>query len=197
MPSNVLDLSWIRVLDIQVPKMFRDESSVRLRPFLSSMSIVLAAVLFLIGGAWSARSFFVHAHDGTPHVHHITTADRLAFAHGTESLGSQSYQASESTQKQGHAKGFYGGSVPEGHDKDAPDPSVCRLFDLHCNQSRLFEFMPDDFGNLNSPLAVVSCAALLASTPVTGLNHLSTPVPWNTGGSTARSILLTSQAFLV
>lgn len=169
----------------------------RSRPFLSSLSIVLTALLLLVGGAWSARSFFVHAHDGAPHVHHISVADRLSYTNAPDSVETPSNQSLQRTEKRGHVEGFHGGSVPGGHGEDAPEPSVCRLLDLHCTQGRSCDLMPLDLQQLSPQLATASGTALLASAPLTGLSDFSSPVPWNMGGGTARCILLTSQAFLI
>ena len=169
----------------------------RSRPFLSSLSIVLTALLLLVGGAWSARSFFVHAHDGAPHVHHISLADRLSYPKARVSVETPSNQSFQRTEKLGHVEGFHGGSVPGGHGEDAPEPLVCRLIDLHCTQGRSCDFMPDDFQRLSPQLATVSVTALLASAPWTGIDDFSSPVPWSASGSVARCILLTSQSFLI
>lgn len=169
----------------------------RSRPIFNSLSIVLTAILLLLGGAWSARSFFVHAHDGAPHVHHVSVVDRLSHTKAPASAGTRSSQSLQPTKKQGHVEGFHGGSLPGGHGEDAPEPSICRLFDLHCTQSRSCDLMPDDLQRSSPQLATVSCTPLLASAPLTGISDHSMPAPWNASCGTARFILLTSQTFLI
>ncbi|OWY71019.1 hypothetical protein B7486_10430 [cyanobacterium TDX16] len=150
-----------------------------------------------MGGAWSARSFFVHAHDGAPHVHHVSVADRVSYAKAPDSAGTHSSQSLQPTERQGHAEGFHGGSLPGGHGEDAPEPSVCRLFDLHCTHGRSCDLTPDDLHGSSPQLSTVSCTTLLASAPLTGIYDHSMPAPWSASGGTARFILLTSQTFLI
>ena len=159
--------------------------------------LALPRLLPVVGAVWSSRSFIVHFHDGTAHVHHVPVQGRSLAIPNHSRSAEQEVPVATAQGSVHEVEGIFGGQSSGEHGSDSSGRVLERLFDLHVFNLRLADLVYTADWTLTPAADDSALMSLAMRGPPEGRQPLEVAASRHGGGSIAREMIATLQSFLI